>query len=208
MNVTKDDYVSWCKIVPCLVHSMYTYFLFGIQRKKTPWAPIAFGYSLSFFHETGQCRDKLQVELPRICFYQTRSAWSRDQGSNKNHSPAYNVAPTVTKFCVMGEGLSLPHDTKFGNCRCKIVDSRVFPIWSLIHGSTWSGLILGLSERLDEGTKTRCCLISYNLDVNLNLQRSYFLFHYIIRFDVRMLEYLVKIFLYMYIMEVNNCVSD
>ena len=77
----------------------------------------------------------------RLCFYQTRSAWSRDQGSNKNHSPAYNFAPTVTKFCVMWEGLSLPHDTKFGNCRCKIVDSRVFPIWSLIHGSSWSGLI-------------------------------------------------------------------
>ena len=77
----------------------------------------------------------------RLCFYQTRSAWSRDQGSNKNHSPAYNFALTVTKFCVMWEGLSLPHDTKFGNCRCKIVDSRKLPIWSLIHGSSWSGLI-------------------------------------------------------------------
>ena len=64
-----------------------------------------------------------------------------DQGSNKNHSPAYNFAPTVTKFCVMWEGLSLPHDTKFGNCRCKIVDSRSFPSWSLIHGLRWSGLI-------------------------------------------------------------------
>ena len=74
-------------------------------------------------------------------FYQTRSAWSVDQGSNKNHSPAYNFAPTVTKFCVMWEGLSLPHDTKFGNCRCKIVDSRLFPSWSLIHGLRWSGLI-------------------------------------------------------------------
>ena len=74
-------------------------------------------------------------------FYQTRSAWSVDQGSNKNHSPAYNFAPTVTKFCVMWEGLSLPHDTKFGNCRCKIVDSRSFPSWSLIHGLRWSGLI-------------------------------------------------------------------
>ena len=51
------------------------------------------------------------------------------------------LLPTVTKFCVMWEGLSLPHDTKFGNCRCKIVDSRVFPIWSLIPGSSWSGLI-------------------------------------------------------------------
>ena len=77
----------------------------------------------------------------RLCFYQTRSAWSVDQGSNKNHSPAYNFAPTVTKFCVMWEGLSLPHGTKFGNCRCKIVDSRAFPSWSLIHGIRWSGLI-------------------------------------------------------------------
>ena len=64
-----------------------------------------------------------------------------DQGSNKNHSPAYNFAPTVTKFCVMWEGLSLPHDTKFGNCRCKTVVSRAFPSWSLIHGLRWSGLI-------------------------------------------------------------------
>ena len=77
----------------------------------------------------------------RLCFYQTRLAWSVDQGSNKNHSPAYNFVPTVTKFCVMWEGLSLPHDTKFGNCRCKIVDSRSFPKWSLIHGLRWSGLI-------------------------------------------------------------------
>ena len=77
----------------------------------------------------------------RLCFYQTRLAWSVDQGSNKNHSPAYNFVPTVTKFCVMWEGLSLPHDTKFGNCRCKTVDSRAFPSWSLIHGLRWSGLI-------------------------------------------------------------------
>ena len=79
--------------------------------------------------------------LLRPHFYQTRSAWSMDQGSNKNHSPAYHFAPTVTKFCVMWEGSSLPHDTKFGNCRCKIVDSRAFPSWSLIHGLRWFGLI-------------------------------------------------------------------
>ena len=64
-----------------------------------------------------------------------------DQGSNKNHYRAYNFVPTVTKFGVMWEGLSLPHDTKFGNCRCEIVDSRAFPSWSLIHGLRWSGLI-------------------------------------------------------------------
>ena len=36
---------------------------------------------------------------------------------------------------------SLPHDTKFGNCRCEMVGRRVIFIWSLIHGSSWSGLI-------------------------------------------------------------------
>ena len=77
----------------------------------------------------------------RPCFYQNRSAWSADQGSNKNHSPAYNFAPTVIKFCVMWEGQALPHHTKFGNCRYKIVDSRAFLSWSLIHGLRWSGLI-------------------------------------------------------------------
>ena len=76
-----------------------------------------------------------------LCFYQTRSAWSMDQGSNKNHSPVNNFAPTVTKFCVMWEGQALPHDTKFGNCRGRIVDSRMFPSWSLIHGLSWSSLI-------------------------------------------------------------------
>ena len=74
-------------------------------------------------------------------FYQTRSAWSKDQGSNENHSPVHNFAPTVTKFCVMWEGQALPQDTKFGNCRDKIVDSRAFLSWSLILGSSWSGLI-------------------------------------------------------------------
>ena len=96
------------------------------------------------FHYISRWQGILVIYLPifsRLCFYQTRSAWSVDQGSNKNHSPAYNFAPTVTKFCVMWEGLSLPHGTKFGNCRCKIVDSRAFPSWSLIHGLRWSGLI-------------------------------------------------------------------
>ena len=41
----------------------------------------------------------------------------------------------------MWEGLSLPHDTKFGNFRDEIADRRVIFIWSLIHGSSWSGLI-------------------------------------------------------------------
>ena len=34
----------------------------------------------------------------------------------------------------MWEGHALPHDTKFGNCRCEIVGTIVIFIWSLIHG--------------------------------------------------------------------------
>ena len=41
----------------------------------------------------------------------------------------------------MWEGQALPHDTKFGNSRCEIVGRRVIFIWSLIHRSSWSGLI-------------------------------------------------------------------
>ena len=67
----------------------------------------------------------------------TRSAWSIDQGSNKNNSPINNFTPTVTKCCVMWEGQTLPHDTKFRNGK----DSRAFPNLSLIHGSSWTCLI-------------------------------------------------------------------
>ena len=81
------------------------------------------------------------IKLPWPHFYQPGSAWSMDQGSNKNHSPVNNFTPTVTKFCVTWEGQALPHDTKFRNSRGKIVGSRTFPYWSLIHGSSWSGLI-------------------------------------------------------------------
>ena len=85
--------------------------------------------------------DLLVPCITRLCFYQTRSAWSMDQGSTRKHSAVHNFAPTVMKFCVMWEGLSLPHDTKFGNCRGEIVDRRMIFIWSLIYGSGWTGLI-------------------------------------------------------------------
>ena len=64
-----------------------------------------------------------------------------DQGSIRKCSAVHKFAPTVTKFGVMWEGQALPHDTKFGNCRCEIAGRRVIFIWSLIHGSSWSGLI-------------------------------------------------------------------
>ena len=88
-----------------------------------------------------QKADRAPRSLPWLCFYQKRSAWSMDQGSTKKRSAVHNFVPTVTKFCVMWEGLSLPHDTKFGNCRGEIVDRRMFFIWSLIYGSGWSRLI-------------------------------------------------------------------
>ena len=94
------------------------------QRKHQSSASLAFVRGLHWPH-----------------FYQTRSAWSMDHGSNENHSPFNNFIPTVTKFCVLWEGQALPQDTKFGNGRNKIVDSRAFISWSLIHGSSWSGLI-------------------------------------------------------------------
>ena len=107
--------ISWLLATGCLL-----WVLWRIWRTDltTPWA-----------------------RLPWLCFYQTRSAWSRDQGSNRKHSAVHNFAPTVTKFCVMWEGQALPHDTKFSNCRCEIVGRRVIFIWSLIPGSSWSGLI-------------------------------------------------------------------
>ena len=121
----------------CLIQYLSCIFLFTAEILST---------SHIIAHLCGEVTCHM-VSPPRPHFYQTRSAWSVDQGSNKNHSPAYNFAPTVTKFCVMWEGLSLPHDTKFGNCRCKIVDSRSFPSWSLIHGLRWSGLIKVATER-------------------------------------------------------------
>ena len=41
----------------------------------------------------------------------------------------------------MWEGQALPHDKKFGNSSGEIIDRRMIFIWSLIHGSGWSGLI-------------------------------------------------------------------
>ena len=104
------------------------------------------GHTISEFLTSAKFKWELALgngTAPRPHFYQTRSAWFMDQGSTRNHSAVHNFVPTVTKFCVivMWEGLSLPHDTKFGNCRDEIVDWRVSFIWALIHGPSRSGLI-------------------------------------------------------------------
>ena len=84
--------------------------------------------------------DSLHLSQPGPTFIKPDQLgpWIKDQLGNALLS---TTAPTVTKFCVMWEGLSLPHDTKFGNCRDDIADRRVIFIWSLIHGSSWSCLI-------------------------------------------------------------------
>ena len=87
-----------------------------------------------------QCHDMLDrvIMTPGPSFIKPDQL---DPWSNKKRSVVHNFVPTVTKFCVMWEGLSFPHDTKFGNCRGEIVDRRVIFIWSMIHGSSWYGLI-------------------------------------------------------------------
>ena len=85
-----------------------------------------------------------------------------DQGSTRKRSAVHNFAPTVTKFCVMWEGQALPHDTKFGNSRCEIVGRRVIFIWSLIHGSSWSGLIkVGPVPNWNKTQQNKTVLIQY-----------------------------------------------
>ena len=75
----------------------------------------------------------------------------------------------------MWEGMSLPHDTKFGNCRCKIVDSRSFPSWSLIHGLRWSGLIKvgpGLVARKVFRNNIEACLRHLIINGHINVWGS------------------------------------
>ena len=111
-----------------MVKSKLAVFLSHTRVSRDPWT-------------IPQISSLAEIPNSRLCFYQSRSAWSMDQGSTRKRSAVHNFAHTVTKFCVMWEGLSLPHDTKFGNCRGEIVDRRMIFIWSLIHGSGWSGLI-------------------------------------------------------------------
>ena len=94
------------------------------------------GYELKLIHLSKRC-------------HRHRSAWSMDQGSIRNRSAFHNFVPTVTKFCAMWEGLSLPHGTKFGNCRGEIVDRRVIFILIL---DPWIKLI-----RFDKsGARPQC----------------------------------------------------
>ena len=60
--------------------------------------------------------------------------WIKDQIGNA-------LLSTILPLQLRNFVSSLPPDTKFGTCRGEIVDRRMICIWSLIHGSGWSGLI-------------------------------------------------------------------
>ena len=60
------------------------------------------------------------------------------------------------------------HLTQNCNCRDKIVDSRAFLSWSLIHGSSWSGLI-----KVGPGTSHRVLLRTDDYNVYLSLYFTY-----------------------------------
>ena len=77
-----------------------------------------------------------------LCFYQTISAWSVDQGSANGSSTLYHFAPTDTKFYDLQEGQVLSYNTKFNKCMHEIADRKVIFTWSLIHGSSWSSFII------------------------------------------------------------------
>ena len=65
--------------------------------------------------------------------------WIKDQLGKALLSKIWPLQ--LPDFVSMWEGQALPHDTKFGNCRCEAVNWRVIFIRSLIHGSSWSSLI-------------------------------------------------------------------
>ena len=68
-----------------------------------------------------------------------RNPWIKDQLGNALLSTISHLQ--LPNFVSCGRDKPLPHDTKFGNCRCEIVGTIVIFIWSLIHGLYWSGLI-------------------------------------------------------------------
>ena len=164
---TKDDntqHLTPTKLLHCYNDSYFMVYVTDTRSNSSPlrvayvrqWIESAF-VQIMAFHPFTKMHLKISSTIWRpFCpggkwitaqvmswpqFYQTRSAWSMDQGSTKKRSAVHNFVPAVTKFRVVWEGLSLPQDTKFGNCRDEIVDRRVIFIWSLIHGSSWSGLI-------------------------------------------------------------------
>ena len=90
--------------------------------------------SWGWWFETPSC------SLWRHCNDQPRSAGSMAQGSIRKRSAVHNFAPKLRNFCVIWEGLSLPHDTIFGNYMGENVDRRVIFSWSLISDKSgaWS----------------------------------------------------------------------
>ena len=68
-----------------------------------------------------------------------RNPWIKDQLGNALLSTILHLQ--LPSFVSCGRDKPSHTTHKFGNSRCKIVGRRVIFIWSLIHGSSWSGLI-------------------------------------------------------------------
>ena len=68
----------------------------------------------------------------RPCFYQNGSPRPMDQGLTWSSQCCIQFCPLqLLKYCEMWEGLSRTFDTKFHNCRGKIIDRGVIVSWSL-----------------------------------------------------------------------------
>ena len=94
--------VTWYWSMMCLFNFLPTLsFIYMYIRQDTQLGDVPV---VAMRERLQQCVICREASWPQ--FYQTRSAWSMDQGSTKKSSAVHNFVPTVTKFCVMWEGLS------------------------------------------------------------------------------------------------------
>ena len=82
-----------------------------------PGVKISWGWIFNPTPVTGEITMTLIYQYRRH-FWPARSTWSMDLWSTRNSFAAYYFM----KFCLIWEGLSLPHDMKFHNNRDKIAD--------------------------------------------------------------------------------------
>ena len=169
-------FVDIIGIVVCgVVTSVDPYFwglLYLCQWKLSDWQPSM--YPVFKKQSVRSVWLNRLVCWTRPQFYQTRSAWSMDQGSTKKRSAVHNFVPTVTKFCVVWEGLSLPQDTKFGNCREEIVDFHlILDPWIKLIWFDKSGARRLLKPQLLFGTRTFAMATFW---LSLSLQTCIYMF--------------------------------
>ena len=115
---------SECIVILCLSRRMHTLNDMLSWKKTDKWLV---DQSHSDMPDNQSCRHA----GPGFIKPDQLDPWIKDQLRN---------ALLSTILSLQLQGLSLPHDTKFGNRRGEMFDRRVIFIWTLIHGSSWSGL--------------------------------------------------------------------